>query len=57
MRTILTVSETEALKLEIAELTKSLYQAYNKINDLQAYIHEEITTRKEKNPEKTEKKA
>ena len=51
-----TVTETEALKAEIAALTKSLYEAYNKINDLQAYIHEEIQTSSKKNIKKSEKK-
>jgi prefoldin subunit 5 len=45
------VNDIEALKKEIATLTQSLYKAYNKINDLQAYIHEEIHTTKEKDKE------
>ena len=45
------MNEVEALKKEIASLTQSLYKAYNKINDLQAYIHEEIHTTEEKDQE------
>ena len=40
------MTQIDALQADIAALTKSLYQAYNKINQLQDKLNEEIKASK-----------
>ena len=47
------MTQIDALQAEIAALTKSLYQAYNKINQLQEYINEKGPTSTEETPKET----
>ena len=47
------MTQIDALQAEIAALTKSLYEAYNKINQLQEYINEKGPTSTEETPKET----